>query len=1701
MSKLNKLIAGLDGTASFDSDVAEIKPKGVKGLSSTQFLKLIDVICEGEIEGFPTPINAGIDRDTLNYKIAALSDIFLGKTPIMKASPDVNKSQTIEQIIADQKALTDLSEKKAAESELNNVVPENFNFKDIVASLRFGQADKDDNGVKISQFNANWKTDDTSTITITNTDTGTVAPQITKGDQVQVFFTKTSGTPSEITVSEVSATYDQAGIDENQENIITITKSGHGLSAGKFLFFNFTSGSAVDGIYQIKSTTTNSFDISVGGDNNPTNGNVTYSTSNKDKFYKVKTSDHINQFTITNFGEGDNGAIEQTLAASNNTDNKCFVFKQPNKPFKGFVAVEQPLNFSNYNTTVTKNNPQNFQIEKSPLTKEQFAANPNSPGFDALKVVLTWQSHFKGNQKKTKTSYRIRITDVNGVDYDFIPDDDIYNTALDNKKPGKPSTIILKGKTTKPYSRSHIINFGELEQVGDGEPNSEPVFPITLKVQRLDTLKASTTAKFVVSGISKVFNSKNKYEDLAAVALRVDSASFGNVPSRMYRIRGTRVRIPKTDSAGLTPTVINNQAEADALGLGTISSFGFIHYPTGYNFTGELTNKAVWTSDPSWILLDIMLSKRYGLGDHIELSQVDLYSLYAISKYSSALVEVKNTEILSADPNAPEQITPVVIAKEPRFSCNVVFRTREDSFKVINELTSIFRGLAYWAEGKLEFSQDSPTQDPSYLFNLANVTEGGFTYSGTSVKSRANVVSVSYFENKTQEKAFVTVVDNNSAYGSGLETANKFGESVHKKIEAFGCTSKHQARRLANIILFEENRSTETISFSTGLAGGVTVRPGMIIEVTDPVKSGLRRGGRIKSVTSSTVFDVDDSANTSLPSTSTSAKIKVVIPSPPSTTTYTGDGTAGPFAIGFSYSFQSDITVKVNDVVKTLTTHYTFTSSTEITFTSGNEPAVGTTIEIISSNTLNVEERTITQVSGTTITVSSGFSTDPVVNAEYLITDDNVKPTQWRVISVVEDKDVYQITGISYHSTKYDFIENVTDAVPVEENITILNKTLPSPQGLGVEELQYVQDGYLRNKLVISWQPVDGAKNYRVVYSSADDNPISVETELTTLEILNAQITSSSGEVEDGVLNESLGYDIEVFTVNVSGSEPSASSKLDNVQVLGKITPPDDLSGLTVEPVDKNFVRLTWNKSEDVSVINGGRIYIKHTNLTSGATFQNSSPIIEAVSGTSTEAVVPKLAGTYVVKARDANDNFSNGEQTVQFALDDSEADDQDTITNINEDGASFAGTKTGVAITADGTGLEMILAGDGLFDDETDFDTLTPNLDQIGDTISTTGTYEFTTVGDLGANNKMPTHFIKEIAATTFLKNTEIDTRNNIDLFSDIDGTKIDEPKVDLFVATTDDDPSSGSPTFTAFEKFSNATFKGRGYKFKAVFTSNKPDENIKVTTLRATGSLAQRTETQREGTCVHTVNGDFVSSASAGTITVTPTTSGISGTIVGTDILNGDTVNLTFTTNTFTGTYVATGGTTNIDITILNHGINVGSSVILDFTSGSAADGTYTVTGTTTHRIIVTSATSLDTSGNVTVTIPKPDDGTYTVASVSGTTSFTVNDADAPTADASNLQCVTKKTMSSNEGVTTGGTDAGLVRSGAFGVTCTFSKRFKTPPTVNVFQSGATSLFYQPVAITETEFTVRFANAANELVSTLFSYQATGFGKGDTS
>ena len=74
----------------------------------------------------------------------------------------------------------------------------------------------------------------------------------------------------------------------------------------------------------------------------------------------------------------------------------------------------------------------------------------------------------------------------------------------------------------------------------------------------------------------------------------------------------------------------------------------------------------------------------------------------------------------------------------------------------------------------------SPT-DASYLFNLANVTEGGFSYSGSGLKTRHSVISVSYFNMDSKEIDFEVYED--------ADLIAKIGVII-KQVKAFACTSE-----------------------------------------------------------------------------------------------------------------------------------------------------------------------------------------------------------------------------------------------------------------------------------------------------------------------------------------------------------------------------------------------------------------------------------------------------------------------------------------------------------------------------------------------------------------------------------------------------------------------------------------------------------------------------------------------------------------------------------------------------------------------------------------------------------------------------------------------------------------------------------------------------------------------------------------------
>ena len=384
---------------------------------------------------------------------------------------------------------------------------------------------------------------------------------------------------------------------------------------------------------------------------------------------------------------------------------------------------------------------------------------------------------------------------------------------LDDKK--------IKGRTIDPYSQNYIFELPD-EYLGDTD-----IFPIQIRVERItdDSDSAKVVNDLIWTSYTEIINQELSYPNSALVGLRFSAEQFTNIPRRAYRVRGIKVAIP-------------NNGNVD-------KNTGRIIYDGPWY--GQFS-QAVWCSDPAWILWDLLTSKRYGLGDHMPYQLLDRYSFYAASQYCNELV--------------PDGFGD----EEARFLCNVNIQRIDEAYKVINDLASVFRAMPYWAQGSVTIAQDRP-QDPSYTFNLSNVTPEGFNYQNSSQKTKANVALVRYFDMANRDVSYQIAEDRDSIEKYGV---------IKRQVEAIGCTSPGQAKRVGEWLIYTENNESEVINFTTTLDAGVVVRPGMVIEVSDPVKSGLRRGGRIKSATVNSI-EVDNTENTSLTS-SDGAKLSVVTP-------------------------------------------------------------------------------------------------------------------------------------------------------------------------------------------------------------------------------------------------------------------------------------------------------------------------------------------------------------------------------------------------------------------------------------------------------------------------------------------------------------------------------------------------------------------------------------------------------------------------------------------------------------------------------------------------------------------------------------------------------------------------------------------------------------------------------------------------------
>ena len=903
-------------------------------------------------------------------------------------------------------------------------------------------------------------------------------------------------------------------------------------------------------------------------------------------------------------------------------------------------------------------------------------------------------------------------------------------------------------------------------------------FPVDIRVIRVtaDSTDSSLIDSFQFASFAEIIDDASTYANSAYNAIRLDSQQFSSIPRRKFRIRGIKVRIPGAGaSSSGTPTVD--------------STTGRIVYPTGYIFNGVM-GSAVWTSCPAMILLDLLTTERYGFGTHIADSNLDLFSFVTASKFANTLVDDGFG------------------GQEARFSCNVNIQSSSSAFDLINELAGVMRCMPIWSTGSILLAQDSP-KDSSFLFSLANISSDGFNYSGSSLKQRHSVISVSYYNMDSQDIDYE--VFENTTLSAKIGT-------VVKQVKGFACTSRGQAQRLAKAIAFSEANESELVTFTTSMEGGLMCRPGAVISINDPVRAGVRRSGRLKSVTSTTVVTVDDTESTDLPTTN-SPTLSLILP----------DGT--------------------------------------------------------------VETKDISDITNGVVTVSSAFSQTPNTNTIYLIQNSTVEAQKFRVITVEETDSInYTITALSYINEKYAFIEDGA-ALPTR-TVSKLNDLQPPPSNLSAVETIVPINNQAVSKIFLSWQPIVGVIEYQVNYRFENGNYFTERVSRPDFQIMNSQLGT---------------YEFQVFSYNVNGQLSATSNDL-TFEAVGKTALPQDVSNVTVEPVNDQFVRLRFDKATDVDVTHGGNIVVRHSNLTDGTgTFTNSVDIIPALPGNVSETLVPAIEGEYILKFRDDGGRLSSGETSVVVTIPDAIPKLAILTDREDTDATPFNGAKTNTFFDSTLSGL--VLGSTTEIDSVSSIDDLS-SIDFLGD-IASSGKYDFASNVDFGA--KQVVNLTRHMVTESFYPNDLIDSRTAlIDVWTDIDALTAFDTNAKLLVAITDLDPdlsvsatyaqtgtqivitkanhgyvagniivvdftsgtgidgeyviqstgsvndfvltgttsqtTSGNCTyganFTPFEPMANGTFIGRGFKFRAELTSDAPAQSILIKELGYSANLIRRTE-----------------------------------------------------------------------------------------------------------------------------------------------------------------------------------------------------------------------------------------------------------------
>ncbi|MEN5251400.1 phage tail protein [Alcaligenes aquatilis] len=471
-------------------------------------------------------------------------------------------------------------------------------------------------------------------------------------------------------------------------------------------------------------------------------------------------------------------------------------------PIHGFAHENSPLRSVYLDNTPIQNedgslNFQDVQMEFRAGTQDQSYI----PGFPAAESATAVNVELRSDQPFTRAIQNIHISglrvglsvrglkqqskktgDITGYRVEYV-----IELSTDNSAFVEVLRASFDGKTTQQYSRSHRI---DLPRATTGW---------SVRVRRLTSNASNSTISDTtyIDSITEVTDAKLRRPMSACIGLRVNAKQFQSIPSRAFDLYLRVVRVPSNYDA----------------------------WTHTYSGSWDGTFKMSWTDNPAWVFYDLATNACDGLGRLLPASWLDKWALYQIAQYCD------------------EQVPDGKGGTEPRFSCNVYLQDKAEAWRVLQDLASVFRGIAYYAQGTVLAVADMP-RDSVYTYSNANVVDGIFNYAGSSLATRYTVALVSWNDETDMGRAKVEVLEDPDGIA-------RYGVR-QLELTAFGCTSQGQAQRMGRSALFTSRMETETVTFGVGLSGTLA-QPGQIIEIADAHLAGRRIGGLVRSATKSEV--------------------------------------------------------------------------------------------------------------------------------------------------------------------------------------------------------------------------------------------------------------------------------------------------------------------------------------------------------------------------------------------------------------------------------------------------------------------------------------------------------------------------------------------------------------------------------------------------------------------------------------------------------------------------------------------------------------------------------------------------------------------------------------------------------------------------------------------------------------------------------